>query len=115
MLKNLCAVFIQYSELLAPNRASPGHLQGPSMPGSIVASRRCNNGLETLTASPTYPSGSSPTTKIINEHEIIHWDIKTSLKCSKISPSQYYCYYNKTPALSNLKHHFSSSSKLFPM
>lgn len=63
----------------------------------------------------TDPFGSSPTTKIISEHEVIHRDIKTSLKCSKIRPSQYYCYYNKTPALSNFRHHFSSSSKLFPV
>lgn len=67
-----CNAFIQYSELLTSDRASPGQLQGPSMPDSTVASSRCNKELETLCASPTYPSGSSPTTKIVNEHELIH-------------------------------------------
>lgn len=101
-----CNAFIQYSELLTSDRASPGQLQGPSMPDSTVASSRCNKELETLCASPTYPSGSSPTTKIVNEHELIHQDIKRSFKCSKIRPSQYYCYYNKPPALSNFEHQF---------
>lgn len=31
-----CDAFIQYSELLAPTRANPGQLQGPSMPDSFV-------------------------------------------------------------------------------
>lgn len=78
-------------------QSQPRSAPGPFHAWFLCASSRCNKELETLSASPTYPSGNSPTTKIINEHEIIHWDIKASLKCSKIRPS----YYNKPPALSN--------------
>lgn len=87
-------------------QSQPRSTPGPFHAWFLCAFSRCNKELETLSASPTYPSGNSPTTKIINEHEIIHWDIKASLKCSKIRPSQYYCYYNKPPALSNFKYQF---------